>query len=195
LGAKVTLSSSIYYNLSVTLKRSLGAAALTVCCITVAGCASTSSPAPREGAAAGVNLVDLLPSGGPFTPVGKPRTAHDARTLFAAINGGAEVYLGLGFTRAAFQTYTVAPGRKVRLEVYQMKDNAAARAMYARRAGDEGKAAGVGEVSVFKGYFLIFVDGPLLVAAAAHDVKGTTLAHLLPLARAVRTKLAGAAGE
>ncbi len=162
-------------------------------CAGPARTAPSPAPAPASPPTAGPALPALLP-GGPGAPVGKPRFATDARSLFAAINGGAEVYLERGFVRGAFQTYEPAPGRKVNLEVYEMKDAAAARAVHARRSSAEGEPAAVGDAATAHGYYLLMVQGRFFVAVTGHDVEQTALDELLPLARSAAARLARAGG-
>ena len=129
-----------------------------------------------------------------LSPVDKPKTASDARSLFAAINGGAELYIGLGFRRAVFQTYEVQPGRRANLEIYEMKDAAAGRALYQQKAGTGGESAQVGQSAVFKGYYLLFLRGVFFVSVTGHDVQGSKLSELEPLARLVDARLVKAFG-
>ena len=174
-------------------------------CIVLSAC-STPGAAPARSAPAAVKparagpkptsrAVDpklLLPRDTLLRAVDRTRTASDARSLFAAINGGAELYIGLGFRRAVFQTYELQPGRRANLEIYQMKDAAAARALYRQKSGNDGQPVKVAQEALFKGYYLLFLRGPYFVSVTGHDVQNSTLAGLLPLARAVDARLANA---
>lgn len=64
-----------------------------------------------------------------------PRT-YTSADLYGYINGGAELFLELGFAQLTIQRYADGPGQ-LGVEVYRMADATAARAVYLSRRGKE----------------------------------------------------------
>ena len=131
------------------------------------------------------DLKLYLPSGGNIKPIEQAKTATDQETLFAAINGGAESFIELGFTRAIFQKYEIQSVRKVDLEIYQMSSEAAAQTIYQKKkvGAEGGLPAMVGQEGTFHKYYLFFYRGVFFVSIAMNDVEGTELKDLLPIAK------------
>jgi len=123
---------------------------------------------------------------------GSPQQA-EGEGLFDLINGGAETYLRLGFQRAIISTFS-SRGKRINLEVYEMKDPASASAVYARKAGDGGKRIPLGEAAVLHGHYLHFWKGRFQVTLAGYDSEPETLQGLMAIAKAVEERI-GRSGD
>lgn len=95
--------------------------------------------APRQAAD-----VPMLPSDvAGWTKTGGPRVFTKA-DLYGHINGGAEVFLDLGFERLTVQNYAKA-GAQITVEIYRMADATAARGIYLAKCGKEKRDLGLKE--------------------------------------------------
>ena len=77
-------------------------------------------PRPRE------SLLHLMPLESDLKGWkldGEPQTAEGIR-LFELINGGAEEYVKEGFSRAVMATYRNNEGKRINLEIYEMRSPA-----------------------------------------------------------------------
>lgn len=79
--------------------------------------------------------------------------------LYRHIDGGAEVFLELGFDRLEVQRYT-SPGGEVAVELYRMADPVAALGVYLLKCGQETADPGLGERHTVNPYQLQLVRGP-----------------------------------
>jgi len=117
-----------------------------------------------------------------------PRTA-EGNQLFTVINGGAELYVRLGFARAVFASYQSPAGKSINLEIYQMKAPASAREVYDQKAGSEGRAADFGEASRLADHYLNFYKGPYQVTISGYDTDSLTINGIKDLASVVEERL------
>ncbi|MCP3952882.1 MAG: hypothetical protein GY697_11795, partial [Desulfobacterales bacterium] len=106
-----------------------------------------------------------------------PRTAA-GNQLFTVINGGAELYVRLGFTRAVFASYRSPAGKSINLEIYQMKTPALARKVYTRKVGPGGRAMDFGEAALFEDYYLNFYRGSYQVTVSGYGTDKQTAAGI-----------------
>ena len=120
----------------------------------------------------------------------EPSRTAAGNQLFTVINGGAEMYLRLGFTRAVFAAYRSPDDRNINLEIYQMENAAAARKVQAMKAGAEGRAADFGETARLADYYLNFCKGPYQVTVSGYDTDKQTVAGILALAGRIDKRLA-----
>jgi hypothetical protein len=144
-----------------------------------------SADESKEGAPDLVALTDQ-PEG--WTTLEPPQTAS-GNQLFTVINGGAELYVRLGFERAVFASYASADGKNINLEIYQMKNPGAAREVYAHKTGDGGRPAGLGTDSMLADYYLNFYRGAWQVTVSGYDADGRTVAALKTIAGLVDSRL------
>jgi len=124
---------------------------------------------------------------------GSPQVA-EGEGLFDLINGGAETYFQLGFQRAVISTFSNR-GKRINLEVYEMKDPASASAVYARKAGNGGKPIPLGEAGVLHGYYLHFWKGLFQVTLTGYDSDPETLQGLMTIAKAVEGRIGRGTGR
>lgn len=138
------------------------------------------------------DLSGLLPPEkelGGWALVEAPRHAQ-GDGLFALINGGAELYLKLGFQRAIIADYANKADEMVTLEIYEMENPGAAHKIYEHKAGKEGKGVSLGDAAMFAHYYLHFRQGKFLVTLTGSDSKEKTIDGLMAIARIVEKKIA-----
>jgi hypothetical protein len=138
-------------------------------------------------AAAGAVAGDaaLLPAAGAVAGCersGAPELYPGAE-LYGLIDGGAELFLELGFVCATVQRYTCA-GREVALELYRMEDAAAALGVYLAKCGRETPDPALPARHTVGRLQLQLVKGDLYVTATAAGAADGLRAALLGLAGA-----------
>jgi hypothetical protein len=139
-------------------------------------------------AAAGEDLVAVTEPPEGWVSAEPPRTA-EGNQLFTVINGGAELYVRLGFARAVFASYANNAGKGINLEIYQMKSPELAREVYTHKVGDKGRAADFGEAAFFEAYYLNFYKGPYQVTISGYDTDSQTVAGIFAIAGSVDRRL------
>jgi hypothetical protein len=117
-----------------------------------------------------------------------PQTAR-GEELFTIINGGAEMYLQLGFHRSIFASYQDEKGIVVNLEVYEMQNPEAAREVYLKKIGSSGKAVKLGTESMQEEYYLNFWKGPFQVTISGYDATRETMDAIMAIADMVDHRL------
>ncbi|RJR29967.1 MAG: hypothetical protein C4576_34420 [Desulfobacteraceae bacterium] len=110
------------------------------------------------------------------------------------INGGAETYLQLGFQSGLISTFCNR-GKRINLEVYEVKDPASASAVCARKAGNGGKPIPLGEAGVLHDYYLHFWKCPFQVTLTGYDSDPETLQGLMTIAKAVEGRIGRETGR
>jgi hypothetical protein len=146
----------------------------------IAGAASLPAGISQEA-----SLSGLLPKGAAlagWTPDGLPQE-FKGDDLFVYIDGGAEIYLEYGFSRAVVQDYRTAGGRAVSLEVFEMADPAAAYGMYTFKTTGKGKPIELGQGGQLEDYYLNFWKDRYLITITGFDENPETVAGLLTVAR------------
>ena len=149
-------------------------------------------PAHPAGAGEGRSpaaLSDLFPDAEKFIPDGNPTLADNEEDLFAAINGGAELYIRHGFSRAAFQTFKTKKGAAFNLDIIEMKNPGAAKAIHAARTAHSNNAVDIGEEGILEDYYLMFRQGRFCVTLTALDSKSENAAILAEAARQIASKI------
>lgn len=121
------------------------------------------------GSLLAADLTDFLPHHPDWKPAGPAVTADSAEALFAAINGGAERFLHVGFKRALYQTYTRSPGERLNFEIIETTGPDAARTLFSGIA-DGGTDAAIGDAAKVFDYYLIFIQGPYYVSLTADGI-------------------------
>jgi len=156
--------------------------------VATAGAASLPAGLSQE-----VSLSGLLPKGGAvagWTPDGSPQE-FKGDDLFVYIDGGAEIYLEYGFSRAVVQDYRTAGGRAVSLEVFEMTDPAAAYGMYTFKTTGKGKPIELGQEGQLEDYYLNFWKNRYLITITGFNEDSETVAGVLAVARAADLALRG----
>lgn len=139
-------------------------------------------------ALAGEDLLALAAPPAGWTVAEAPRVAA-GHELFTVINGGAELYVRLGFARAVFASYQNPAGKSINLEIYQMKTSKLAHEVYTHKVGDKGRAADFGTAALFEDYYLNFYKGPFQVTISGYDTDQQTVVGIFKLAGLVDQRL------
>lgn len=138
-----------------------------------------------------VELTSLCPVAGEvpgWQPADEPQLA-EGYDLYLLINGGAEIFYEYGFERTLFQTYQGAQGNTINLEIYQMKNSAAAYGIYTFKTGNEGMPFNAGTEGWLESYYLNFWRGNFLVTVIGLEMDSSSIAGIKKIARAVDTKI------
>lgn len=109
--------------------------------------------------------------------------------LYLYIDGGADIYQEYGFEAVAVQDYKSPGGKTLSLEVFQMKDSAAAFGMYTFKRSAGGKAIDIGEQGQLEDYYLNFRKGSCVVTLTGFDEEEATIQGLLIVGRAADAKI------
>jgi len=121
--------------------------------------------------------------------VAEPPRAAQGHELFTVINGGAELYVRLGFSRAVFASYQNPAGKSINLEIYQMNTSQLAHEVYTHKVGDRGRPADFGAAAFFEDYYLNFYKGPYQVTISGYDTDKQTVEGIFALAGLVDQRL------
>jgi len=140
-------------------------------------------------AAAGDDAL-LPPSGfaGGWTRDGQAKV-FPASSLYNHIDGGAEIFLELGFEEATVQRYARAADEIV-VECYRMRDAEAAQAIYLDKCGAETPSPGFGERHTAGRYQLLFVRDRYFVIVNNPPGTPEVAPVLVEFARAIAGRLA-----
>lgn len=126
----------------------------------------------RENASVSPPESSLLPLSGNiegWTRSGKTKQFSGAE-LYGHIDGGAEIFLDLGFERLDVQKYTLGE-REVSVDVYHMTDRAAALGIYLMKCGHETPSASLTARHTVNQYQLLAMAGAVYLTIT--DVEGT----------------------
>ncbi len=121
--------------------------------------------------------------------ISEPARTADGRQLFTVINGGAELYVQLGFKQAVFVSYLSSAGIDLNIEIYEMNTPQAALDVYGRKIGGQGKAVKIGEGGLLEDYYLNFVKGSYQVTISGYDSDRQTVAGILMIAKEIDRRL------
>jgi hypothetical protein len=143
---------------------------------------SPGAPVTAEIAKAEKNPEILLPSEAAGWKWDGKEERHDPKTLFAYMDGAAELYLAYGFTRLAVRRFE-KPGRPaVTVELYELASSDDAYGVFTYERQDE--PAGIGQDSEFGGGMLRFWKGRYLAAVYAEGEGNDVESALLAIGRA-----------
>jgi hypothetical protein len=151
--------------------------------LTVAGTAFLPSALSQESGLSALLPKERNPELAGWTPVGPPQE-FKGDDLFVYIDGGAEIYLEYGFSRAVVQDYGDAGGRTVSLELFEMTDPAAAFGAYSFKTTGKGGALDLGQGGQLEDYYLNFWKGDYLITITGFNDDQETVGGLLAVAKA-----------
>jgi hypothetical protein len=112
--------------------------------------------------------------------------------LFGYINGGAEIFMENGFNAVAATKYTLDSVEEIQVEVYDMKDSAAAFSTYTSYINADAKSVAVGTDAIYLGYYMVFWKAHYVGVLSAVSVTDATQARLLRLAAAIAGRIPAA---
>jgi hypothetical protein len=151
--------------------------------LTVAGTAFLPSALSQESGLSALLPKERNPELEGWSPVGSPQE-FKGDDLFVYIDGGAEIYLEYGFSRAVVQDYGDAGGRTVSLELFEMTDPAAAFGAYSFKTTGKGRALDLGQGGQLEDYYLNFWRGEYLITITGFNDDQETVGGLLAVAKA-----------
>jgi hypothetical protein len=159
--------------------------------LTVAGAAfSPSALYSQESGLSALLPKERNPELAGWTPVGPPQE-FKGDDLFVYIDGGAEIYLEYGFSRAVVQDYGDAGGRTVSLELFEMTDPAAAFGAYSFKTTGKGRTLDRGQGGQLEDYYLNFWKGDYLFTITGFNDDQETVRGLLAVAEAADHSVRG----
>ncbi|MEW6266793.1 MAG: DUF6599 family protein [Thermodesulfobacteriota bacterium] len=109
--------------------------------------------------------------------------------LFQLINGGAEFYLKHGCQRALAQSYRNEHGKRINLEIFEMRTPDDAQAVFAQKAAGRGEKLDLGHEARLEDYYLNCRKGRMLITLTGFDGESETRTGLVDLARAVAGRI------
>ena len=151
--------------------------------LTVAGMAVLPSALSQESGLSALLPKERNPELEGWSPVGPPQE-FKGDDLFVYIDGGAEIYLEYGFSRAVVQDYGDAGGRTVSLELFEMTDPAAAFGAYSFKTTGKGGTLDLGQGGQLEDYYLNFWKGDYLITITGFNDDQETVRGLLAVAKA-----------
>lgn len=135
-------------------------------------------------------LSTLLPADG--TAPGWQRKGQerlfDGAALYRHINGGAELYLQLGFDRLAVQDYA-SDANEIRVEIYKMNDASGAVAVFAETAKGLATQTHYGMGCILDDYQILFHRGAFCVSLTTYEPGPETWAAMTAMAAKIDTAL------
>ena len=108
--------------------------------------------------------------------------------LYGYINGGAEVFLELGFEQLTLQDYN-NDGTELTAEIYRMSDQIAATGIYLMKCGKEKPAAGLSSRNTINRYQLIFHKNKYFVKISNHSGDENFLPAIVEMANYISERL------
>lgn len=109
--------------------------------------------------------------------------------LFLLINGGAEVYHEYGFKQTVTQGFKSKNGKSFNLEIYEMRDPAAAYGVYTFKTGDSGQPVPIDGEGLLEDYYLNFRKGNFVVTVIGFDSEAETMNGIVAAAKVVAAKM------
>jgi hypothetical protein len=171
--------------MSMTRKRFLSAGVAAVAVLWLFGCRRGPASAASE------DIKLLVPAASDLQGWQKDGETQVFRgeDLYVYIDGGADIYQEYGFIAVAVQDYKDAGGKSLSLEVFQMKDTAAAFGMYTFKTSAGGKAVDLGGKGQLEDYYLNFWKGSYVITVTGFDEDGATIQGLQIIAGAVDARI------
>ncbi len=120
--------------------------------------------------------------------LGTPRQAAGT-DLFSAINGEAELYFRFGFKRAVLATFQTKSGQMMNVDLFEMKDNTAAKNVFKAKTGDSGEKISLGDSAILDSYYLNFYLKNFQITISGTSPDKTEKQELLAIAKAIVGKI------
>jgi hypothetical protein len=161
-------------------RRAAAAAALALAIAAIAGAGSDA----RRGDEERLPADEVVPG---WTRA-EPARVYSGPELYELIDGGAEIFFEHGFERVTVQKYALGPDEIV-VDLYAMRDAAAALGIYLGRCGDETPAPGLDLRHTAGRHELLAVQGRLYVVVENLSGRAERAADLVAFARALAPRL------
>jgi hypothetical protein len=118
----------------------------------------------------------------------EPARVYSGPELYELIDGGAEIFFEHGFERVTVQRYALGPD-EIGIDLYAMRDAAAALGIYLARCGDETPAPGLDLRHTAGRHELLAVHGAYYVVVEDLSGRAERAADLVAFARALAPRL------
>ena len=130
------------------------------------------------------NISQYLPASGEVDDWHRERALlyYSGEELFDYINGGAEIYYEYGFKNVAIQDYKNSNERSLSVEIYEMKNPAAAYGIYSFKKSPDGAPWESEYEGRLEGYYLNFWKGCYLVTITGFDEEAETIKGIKSIA-------------
>ena len=135
------------------------------------------------------DLTDYVPKVDGLETEDEPLIADDLEGLFAAVNGGAEVYIQYGFRRALFQTFKTKNNNYIDFELLEMNGDEAAKRLYEKKTQGGVKKIDLGDEAVSGGYYIMLRIGRFYAAVSGPASEEEIESRLIEFTRAFEMKI------
>jgi hypothetical protein len=149
---------------------------------------SSARLAAEDGKGGLLTLLPPVSTLGGWQPEAPPHEVV-GEELFSLIDGGAELFLKAGFSRAVSQAYIQAGQQPIQIEIYEMTSPEAARAVFGEKTKGDGRPLPLGVQGVDGEYYLIFWQDRFLVTVTGPDATPEIRGVLLRLSRAIEARI------
>lgn len=160
-----------------------GAAAAAALALAIAAVAGAGSGA-RRGDGERLPADEVVPG----WRRAEPARVYSGPELYELIDGGAEIFFEHGFERATVQRYVLGAD-EIGIDLYAMRDAAAALGIYLGRCGDETPAPGLDLRHTAGRHELLAVQGRFYVVVENLSGRAERAADLVAFARALAPRL------
>ena len=113
----------------------------------------------------------------------------EGNQLFMLINGGATLYLSLGFKRALIASFVDKHGKSINLDIFEMNSPALAQQVNKEKVGAEAKILSIGNDASLESYYLNFWQGPYQITISGYDSNQESIESITNLAKIVDDKI------
>ena len=121
--------------------------------------------------------------------VENPAQKAEGNQLFMLINGGATLYLSLGFKRVLIVTLIDKEGKPINIDIFEMNSPSIAQQVNNEKVGVEAEKLSFGRNASLESYYLNFWQGPYQVSISGYDSTPASIASIIRLARIVDFKI------
>jgi hypothetical protein len=118
-----------------------------------------------------------------------PAQKAEGNQLFMLINGGATLYLSLGFKRVLIATLIDKQGKPINIDIYEMNSPSIAQQVNKAKVGLDAEKLSFGKDTSLESYYLNFWQGPYQITISGYDATPASIASIIRLARLVDQKI------
>ncbi len=138
-----------------------------------------------------VNLEAFLPTSSNHREwqLEGPVQKAEGSQLFMLINGGATLYLSLGFKKALTATLLDKQKKPINIDVFEMNSAAIAKQVNSEKVGTEAKKLSFGQDANLESYYLNFWQGPYQITISGYDSTPESIDSIINLAKIVDQKI------
>ena len=109
--------------------------------------------------------------------------------LFMLINGGAMLYLQLGFNQVLMATLTNSSGQLINLDVFEMNSAEIAEQLVQKKIGESPETLDIGSKAYFEDYYINFYQEKYQVTISGADASEKSRQGVIDLAKLVSERI------